>query len=62
MTDKMDLTGNWDKQKGKLKHKFPVLTDADLQFEPGKKDDMFTRLQVTLGKTKGEMQKMMETL
>lgn len=62
MADKTDIKGNWDKQKVKLKHKFPVLTDADLQFEPGKKDDMLTRLQVTLGKTKGELHKIIETL
>ena len=49
------VKGNWDEQKGKLKAKFSNLTDTDLQYEQGKKDEMFTRLQTKLGKTKEEL-------
>ena len=57
-----ELKGNWNEQKGKLKQQFAVLTDNDLMFEEGKKDEMFGRLQKTLGKTKEELQKLIEGL
>ncbi|MCU0443213.1 MAG: general stress protein CsbD [Bacteroidia bacterium] len=47
--------GNWSEQKGKLKAKFPVLTDADLTYENGKKDDMLGKIEKKLGKTKQEL-------
>jgi len=49
------VTGNWNEQKGKLKQKFAVLTDNDLLFEEGKKEEMLGKLQVKLGKTKEEL-------
>jgi len=62
---KMNTTeakGNWNEQKGKLKQKFAILTDNDLMFAEGKKDEMFGRLQIKLGKTKEEMQKIISAL
>lgn len=53
---------NWNEQKGKLKKKFPILTDKDLTFETGKKDEMFDKLQVKLGKSKAELHKIVEAL
>ena len=53
-TSTTPVKGNWNEQKTKLKAKFSTLTDADLQYEQGKKDDMFTRVQTKLGKTKEE--------
>ncbi len=50
-----EVKGNWNEQKGKLKQKFAQLTDNDLMFEEGKKDEMFGKLQITLGKTKDEL-------
>jgi uncharacterized protein YjbJ (UPF0337 family) len=55
-----ELKGNWNEQKGKLKQQFAVLTDNDLMFEEGKKDEMFGRLQIKLGKTKEELRKLIE--
>jgi uncharacterized protein YjbJ (UPF0337 family) len=57
-----EIKGNWNEQKGKLKQQFAVLTDNDLMFEEGKKDEMFGRLQKTLGKTKEELRKLIEGL
>lgn len=57
-----ELKGNWNEQKGKLKQRFAVLTDNDLMFEEGKKDEMLGKLQVTLGKTKEELRKFIEEL
>jgi uncharacterized protein YjbJ (UPF0337 family) len=56
------LKGNWNEQKGKLKAKFPILTDADLQYENGKKDEMLTKVQKKLGKTKEELYTVMSGL
>jgi uncharacterized protein YjbJ (UPF0337 family) len=50
-----ELKGNWNEQKGKLLQKFALLTDNDLAFAEGKKEEMLGRLQITLGKTKEEL-------
>ena len=50
-----ELKGNWEEQKGKLKQKFATLTDDDLLFAEGKKDEMMGKLQIKLGKTKEEL-------
>jgi uncharacterized protein YjbJ (UPF0337 family) len=57
-----ELKGNWNEQKGKLKQKFAELTDNDLMFAEGKKDEMLGRLQIKLGKSKEEFLKMIEEL
>jgi len=57
-----EFTGNWNKTKGKLKQKFAGLTDNDLMFAEGKKDEMIGRLQIKLGKTREEMQEIIEAL
>ena len=54
-----ELKGNWNEQKGKLKQKFASLTDDDLMFAEGKKDEMLGKLQIKLGKTKEELHKIM---
>jgi uncharacterized protein YjbJ (UPF0337 family) len=57
-----EVKGNWNEQKGKLKQKFAVLTDNDLMYEQGKKDEMIGKLQIKLGKTKEEMDTIIKTL
>jgi len=56
------VNGNWNRTKGKLKQKFAELTENDLMFAEGMKDEMIGRLQVKLGKTKEEMQKIIEAI
>lgn len=63
--DKMNTTelkGNWDEQKGKLKQKFAALTDNDLLFVEGKKEEMMGKLQIKLGKSKEELHKIIQAL
>ena len=55
-------TGNWIKTKGKLKQKFASLTDDDLLFAEGKKEEILGRLQIKLGKTKDELQEIITAL
>jgi uncharacterized protein YjbJ (UPF0337 family) len=57
-----ELNGNWEQQKGKLKQKFAMLTDNDLLFAKGKKEEMFGRIQTKLGKTKEELHKILSAL
>jgi uncharacterized protein YjbJ (UPF0337 family) len=57
-----ELKGNWNEQKGKLKKKFAVLTDNDLMFAEGKKEEMFGKLQIKLGKSKEELDKIIAAL
>jgi len=57
-----ELKGNWNEQKGKLKEKFATLTDNDLMFAEGKKEEMLGRLQIKLGKTKEELHKIIAGL
>lgn len=54
--------GNWLNLRGKLKQRFAVLTDDDLLFEQGKKEEMLGKIAVKLGKTKEELLKIIETL
>lgn len=62
MTNNMELNGKWEEQKGRLKEKFAALTNNDLLFSTGKKEEMFGKLQVKLGKTKEEMDKIIAGL
>ena len=58
----IEMKGNWNEQKGKLKQKFAMLTDNDLMFAKGKKEEMYGRLQTKLGKTKEELLSIIEAL
>lgn len=60
--NKLELKGNWNEQKGKLKQQFATLTDNDLMFEEGKKSEMLGRLQIKLGKTKEEIEHIISAL
>jgi uncharacterized protein YjbJ (UPF0337 family) len=57
-----EVQGNWNETKGKLKQKFAILTDNDLLLVEGKKEELMGRLQVKLGKTKVELQRIIESL
>ncbi len=57
-----EIKGNWNEQKGKLKQKFAILTDDDLLLVEGKKEEMFGKLQIKLGKTKEELHRIIEGL
>ncbi|MCF8296979.1 MAG: general stress protein CsbD [Saprospiraceae bacterium] len=56
------LKANWKEKKAKLKQKFALLTENDLMFVEGKKEEMLRRLQIKLGKTKEELYKIIESL
>jgi uncharacterized protein YjbJ (UPF0337 family) len=56
------VKGSWKEFKGKLKQQFAELTDNDLMFEEGKKEEMLGKIQQKLGKTKEEMNKIINEI
>lgn len=62
MKNTTELKGNWNEQKGKLKQRFAILTDNDLMFDEGKKEEMLGKLQIILGKSKEQMHDIFEAL
>jgi hypothetical protein len=56
------IKGSWEEQKQKLKARFLSLTNADLNFETGKSEEMLNRLQIKLGKTRKEMTTILSAL
>ena len=53
--DKLEIKGDWNELKGKMKQAHGDLTDDDLEREEGKEDEFLGRLQQKLGKTKDEV-------
>lgn len=62
MATELNLKGNWNEMKGKLKQKYAQLTDDDLTFTEGKSDELIGRLQQRLGKTKEDVRSEIEKL
>ena len=58
----IEIKGNWKEQKSKLKQRFAVLTDNDLLYMEGRKEQIFGILQNKLGKTKEELQRIIAGL
>jgi uncharacterized protein YjbJ (UPF0337 family) len=53
----LELKGNWNIAKGKLKQKYAQLTDEDLRFAEGKQDELIGRIQKRTGETKEAIEK-----
>lgn len=62
METKLNIKGNWDELKGKLKQKYAKLTDDDLLFAEGKENELLGRLEKKLGQTKDEIRNVIEKL
>lgn len=60
--DNMELRGNWNEMKGKLKQKYAELTDDDMKYEEGREDELLGRLQQKLGKTNREIREALRDL
>lgn len=59
---RLKIKGSWNETKGKLKQKFAELTDDDLLYVEGKEDELYGRLQKRLGKSREEVEKILEDL
>ena len=56
----LQMKGNWNVIKGRLKQKFADLTDNDLRYEEGREDELLGRLQPRTGKTKQELERILD--
>jgi len=53
----LQIKGNWNVAKGKLKQKWAKLTDDDLQYVDGKEDELIGRIQKRTGATREAVEK-----
>lgn len=53
--DRLELKGNWNIIKGRLKQKYANLTDDDLRYEDGKDDELIGRIQKKTGQSREEI-------
>jgi hypothetical protein len=60
MQREINITGTWPNQKAILKEKFKRLTDADLDFDESRKNEMLSRLALKLGMTTREILRIIE--
>lgn len=51
----LNLKGNWNEIKGKIKQKYGELTDDDVTYVEGKEDELLGNLQKKLGKSRDEI-------
>lgn len=55
------VKGDWNKQSGALRKKYPKLTSEDVKFETGKETDLFKRMETRLDKNRNEVIGILET-
>jgi hypothetical protein len=55
---KNQIPGNWSEHARNLREAYPGLTEEDVKYEPGKEDDLFSRLEKKLKKSKEEIQQL----
>jgi uncharacterized protein YjbJ (UPF0337 family) len=53
----LEIKGDWNVTKGKLKQKWGQLTDNDLQYQDGKTDELVGRIQKRTGQTREAVEK-----
>lgn len=55
--NKFTLKGDWNIAKGKLKQRWAMLTDDDLQYAEGKGDELVGRIQKRTGESREAVEK-----
>jgi len=58
--NKLKLKGEWNITKGMLKQKWAALTDSDLQFVDGKRNELLGRIQKRTGETREAIEKVIQ--
>jgi uncharacterized protein YjbJ (UPF0337 family) len=53
----LEIKGDWNITKGKLKQKWAKLTDDDLQFTEGKVEELVGRIQKRTGEDRAAVEK-----
>jgi uncharacterized protein YjbJ (UPF0337 family) len=60
--DRLEIKGNWNVVKGRLKQKYANLTDDDLRYEEGKDDELLGRIQKRTGQSREQIIKMIKEM
>jgi uncharacterized protein YjbJ (UPF0337 family) len=55
--NKLQIKGNWNIAKGKLKQRWGDLTDDDLDYAEGKEEELVGRIQKRTGETREAVEK-----
>ncbi len=55
--NKLEIKGDWNITKGKLKQKWAKLTDDDLQWAEGKQEELVGRIQKRTGESREAIEK-----
>ena len=55
--NQLEIKGDWNITKGKLRQKWAQLTDDDLQFVEGKSEELLGRIQKRTGETREAVEK-----
>jgi uncharacterized protein YjbJ (UPF0337 family) len=58
----LEIKGDWNITKGKLKQKWAQLTDDDLQYAEGKHDELLGRIQKRTGETRQAIEKTIKAI
>jgi uncharacterized protein YjbJ (UPF0337 family) len=58
----LEIKGDWNIAKGKLKQKWAKLTDDDLQYAEGKQEEIIGRIQKRTGETREVVEKAVKEL
>ena len=53
----LEIKGDWNIARGKLKQKWATLTDDDLQYAEGKQEELVGRIQKRTGETREAVEK-----
>ena len=56
----LNLKGNWNVVKGKLKQAYGDLTDDDLAYTDGKDDELVGRIQKRIGQTSADVRHLLQ--
>jgi len=56
----LELKGNWNIAKGKLKQKWAQLTDDDLTYVEGKEEELIGRIQKRTGQSREMVERAIE--
>jgi uncharacterized protein YjbJ (UPF0337 family) len=58
--NKLQMKGDWNVTKGKLKQKWAQLTEDDLRYQEGMEDELVGRIQKRTGQTKEAVEKALD--
>ncbi len=58
----MNIVRSWREQKVMLKRRFPILSDEDFAFEKDDRENMLTRLEAKLNKSRLELESLFAEL